>query len=499
MAAEGSPSYQMGGHTLTIPMALHATNRRRLAERLRALPDVAAGALVVLQGGEAFNRYCSDVDIAPFRQESFFHWLFGGLEPGFYGALDVKTGRSMMFVPRLPEEYAVWMGKIKPTEHYRQFYDVDDCFYVDEIAKILTSRNPEILLTLRGLNTDSGSTTKEAAFDGIGEFKVDNKLLHPEICELRVIKTDMELEVLRYTNRISSEAHKEVMRRVQPGMYEYQMESIFQQYAYSNGGMRHVSYTCICGTGNNASILHYGHAGAPNDKLIRDGDMCLNDMGGEYYCYTSDITCSFPANGKFSEDQKTIYNAVLKANRAVLAECRPGTLWSDMHKLAERSYLTSLREAGLLTGDIDAMMAVRLGAIFQPHGLGHLLGLDVHDVGGYPEGVERIEEPGLRSLRTTRDLLQGMVLTIEPGIYFIDHLLDQALANPDQAKFLVVDEIDRFRGFGGVRIEDDIAITADGVELLTCVPRTVEEIEALMAEQSSDPVPVTYVPENKPV
>lgn len=258
-----------------------------------------------------------------------------------------------------------------------------------------------------------------------------------------------------------------------------------------------MSYTCICGTGHNGSILHYGHAGAPNDKLIQDGDMCLLDMGGEYYCYTSDITCSYPANGVFTEDQKLIYNAVLKANRAVLASCKPGVSWSEMHQLAERVILQELSVMGVLQGSIEDMMAVRMGARFMPHGLGHLLGLDVHDVGGYPKGHERIEQPGLKSLRTVRKLEQGMVLTIEPGIYFIEHLIQETLKNPEQAKFLVLDQIQRFRGFGGVRIEDDIAITADGVELLTCVPRTVEEIEALMAEGRNDPLPVHYTPETK--
>lgn len=258
-----------------------------------------------------------------------------------------------------------------------------------------------------------------------------------------------------------------------------------------------MSYTCICGTGHNGSILHYGHAGAPNDKLIRDGDMCLLDMGGEYYCYTSDITCSYPANGKFTEEQKLIYNAVLKSNRAVLAACKPGTHWPDMHRLAERVILQELVVIGVLQGDVDEMMNVRMGANFMPHGLGHLLGLDVHDVHGYPQGTERIQQPGLRSLRTVRNLEERMVLTIEPGIYFIDHLLNQALKNPEQAKFLVQEGIDRFRGFGGVRIEDDIAITADGAELLTCVPRTVEEIEAIMAEGRNESLPVHYVPELK--
>ncbi|KAM4638294.1 xaa-Pro dipeptidase isoform 1-T1 [Amazona ochrocephala] len=478
------PSFWLGNETLKVPVALFALNRRRLCDRLRLNKDVEKSSIVLLQGGEETQRYCTDTGIV-FRQESYFHWTFGVTEAGCFGAVDVDTGRSMLFIPQLPESYAVWMGKIHPPEFFKKKYAVDEVHYVNEISSVLASKNPSVLLTLRGINTDSGNVTKEASFEGISQFNVNNKILHPEIAECRVIKTDMELEVLRYTNKISSEAHKEVMKAVKAGMKEYEMESLFQHYCYARGGMRHTSYTCICGSGENSSVLHYGHAGAPNDKTIEDGDLCLFDMGGEYYCYGSDITCTFPANGKFTPDQRAIYEAVLKSSRAVMKAVKPGVAWPDMHRLADRVHLEELTKIGILKGNVDDMVKVHLGAIFMPHGLGHLLGIDVHDVGGYPEGVERIDLPGLRSLRTARSLEQGMVLTIEPGIYFIDHLLDQALRDPAQSCYINNDVLQRFRGFGGVRIEDDIAVTASGMELLTCVPRTVEEIEAFMAEGQS--------------
>uniref|UniRef100_A0A8C9R7Y3 Xaa-Pro dipeptidase n=1 Tax=Scleropages formosus TaxID=113540 RepID=A0A8C9R7Y3_SCLFO len=466
--ADAAPYSQT--NTLRVSAALFAENRRRLCDALKAKADLLPRSVVLLQGGEQHQRYCTDTDVL-FRQESFFHWAFGVTEADCYGAIDVDTRRSILFVPKLPESYATWMGKIHPREHFKEKYGVDEVQYTSEVS----------VRACRGQNTDSGSICREASFEGISRFQVNNTLLHPVIVECRLIKTDMELEVLRYTNRISSEAHKEVMRNMQPGKMEYEMESLFQHYCYAHGGMRHTSYTCICGSGNNSSILHYGHAGAPNDKVITDGDMCLFDMGGEYYCYTSDITCSFPANGKFTEDQKVIYEAVLKSSRAVMAAIKPGVLWPDMHRLADRVHLEELVKIGILHGSVDDMLKVHLGAVFMPHGLGHLLGIDVHDVGGYPEGVERIREPGLQSLRMGRVVQERMVLTVEPGIYFIDHLLDQALASLAQRCFINNDILARFRGFGGVRIEDDIAVTADGIELLTCVPRTVEEIEEFMA------------------
>jgi len=452
-------------------------------DQLRETEGVPAdGAFVVLQGGEQETLYCSDREPV-FRQESYFHWTFGVTESDCFGAIDVTTGKSILYIPKLPASYGVWMGAIHPPEHFKAKYSVDEVAYVEDIDQSLKAKNAKLLLTLRGLNTDSKKITREAKFPNIANFQVNNVLLHPAIAELRVFKTDMELEVIRYTNRISSDAHKEIMRRIKPGDMEYQMESLFCHYCYTHGGMRHTSYTCICGSGANGAILHYGHAGEPNSKEIKDGDMCLFDMGAEYCCYTSDITCSFPVNGKFTPQQRLIYEAVLASSRAVMKALKPGVSWTDMHLLAERVALEAMKAGGLLVGDIDEMMKARLGAVFMPHGLGHFLGLDVHDVHGYPaDGPARSDQPGLRSLRTARVMAPRMVLTIEPGIYFGEYNLDTALADPELSRFMVADVINQYRGFGGVRIEDDIAITDDGMELMTQVPRTVEEIEKIMAK-----------------
>ncbi|KAG7203153.1 hypothetical protein KM043_010272 [Ampulex compressa] len=479
--------YARGDHTLKVPMSLFRDNRKRLIGRLRAKPEISAAAtFVVLQGGVEvpFN----DTDISwPFRQESFFQWSFGVEEPGCYGALDLDTGSSILFFPRLPAEYAIWEGKLHTLEDFKKRYAVEETYYTDEIASVLKKKRASLLLTLNGRNSDSGLEAQGAVFEGIEQFKVDKSILYPEICECRVIKSPEEIEVLRYVVKVSSEGHKTVMRTVRPGLAEFQAEAAFMHYVYAVGGCRHVSYTCICGSGHNASILHYGHAGAPNNRIIKDGDMCLFDMGGNYCGYAADITCSFPANGKFTEDQKFIYNAVLDSRNAVMNATKPGVTWTDMHLLANKTLLSSLKEGGLLIGNVDDMMKAGLNEIFQPHGLGHLMGLDVHDVGGYLEGhPERSKAPGLRKLRTARVLLAGMVLTIEPGCYFIDCLLDAALANPEQSRFIVPEKLKKFRGWGGVRIEDDVLVTETGVENLTVVPRTVEEIERWMAIGRSD-------------
>lgn len=172
-------------------------------------------------------------------------------------------------------------------------------------------------------------------------------------------------------------------------------------------------------------------------------------------------------------DQVAIYEAVLAANDAVQKAAKDGVFWTDMHILANRVLLEKLVQIGLVRGSIDDMMAAGINGVFQPHGLGHLIGLDVHDVGGYLDTCPpRPTAPGTTSLRFARRLLAGMYVTIEPGCYFIDHLLDEALADPVKSGFLVREVVQRFRGFGGVRIEDDVLVTKDGIENFTFVPRT---------------------------
>jgi len=268
---------------------------------------------------------------------------------------------------------------------------------------------------------------------------------------------------------------------VKDGLMEYQMEAVFRHETYFKGGCRNMSYTCICASGHNGATLHYGHAGAPNSKSLRDGEMVVFDMGAEYHCYCSDITRSFPVNGKFTQDQKVVYESVLAAQEAVMQAMKPGVLWPDMHRLANKVICVELKKHGLLQGDVEEMQKHHIGALFMPHGLGHFLGLDTHDVGGYPEGVQRIQEPGIKSLRSGRVLQEGMVITVEPGIYFIAAVIEPALVDPVKSQFLVVERIKQFANFGGVRIEDDVIVTATGMENMTTAPRTVAEIEAWMS------------------
>lgn len=468
----------MNHSTCQVPVKLFALNRERLSSSLKNNPRTPANSVVILEGGDSLSLYDTDVDYV-FRQEAYFMWCFGVMEPGCFGTINVNNNKSTLFVPRLPQEYEVWMGPLLSLEDIKKKYEVDEVYYVDQIKDVL--KKNDVLLTMKGINTDSNLEAKEAHFTGIEEFKRNTEVLFPTIAELRVIKTDLELDVIRYVVEVSSQAHRLVMRAAKPGVSEYHCEAVFLDHAYRVGGCRHVSYTCICGSGTNSAILHYGHAGAPNNRVIRDGDMCLFDMGANYFGYAADITCSFPANGKFTADQKMIYEAVLLANQNVIKNGKPGDSWVDMHLLAAKTLLEELKKGGLLKGDVNEMIAAGLFAIFQPHGLGHLMGLDVHDVGGYlPGHPQRPSQDGLNKLRTARVMQPGMVLTVEPGCYFIKPLLEKAKKDPKLSCFLVNEVIERFTNFGGVRIEDDVIVTKDGIENITNVPRTVEEIEKWM-------------------
>ncbi|KFM24391.1 Xaa-Pro dipeptidase [Auxenochlorella protothecoides] len=463
---------------------LHSVLRELFMHRFRSLSRVHVDdtGVVLLQGGTVKHMYSTDTEHL-FRQEPYFHYLFGVDEPGCYGAHDIRTCQAFLFVPRPSPDQEVWMGPVRNLTYYLQKYGVDEVHYVDEMATVLKQMAPPALHMLHGRDSDSGRGMPLAHFHGISDFQLERSGLFVALTEMRVFKLDMEVEIMRYCARVAASAHIRVLQAVRPGMYEYQLESLFLHDIYSEGGCRFSPYTPIFGSGPNSAVLHYGHSGAPHDRRIADGDLVLADAGAEYYRYGSDLTVTFPANGRFSPRQRVVYEAVLDARRAVLAAMRPEVCWTDLHLVAEERILAALTRAGLLVGDPAEQVAARLGALFMPHGLGHFLGKQTHDVGGYVAGRfrERPTQPGLDRLRTARILEPHMVLTVEPGCYFIPALLEPALEGGPLHRFLVPEEIRCYMGMGGVRLEDDVLVTNEGCEVLASLPRAVEEVEAVMA------------------
>uniref|UniRef100_A0A7S4V2M7 Xaa-Pro dipeptidase n=1 Tax=Alexandrium monilatum TaxID=311494 RepID=A0A7S4V2M7_9DINO len=480
---DGRSYFQMGADTLRVPFSMHQRHRERLLARLRPELGTEDGhCCVLLEGGGELPVYDTDT-VWDFKQESNFQWLFGVREPGCFGALDVASGEALLFVPRLPEEYEAWMGPRRTTDWFRETYEVDKVFFVDEMPQVLEKElQAEKLLVYHGKNRDSGLRLREPRFAGSKSFEfLRDGRLWDALAECRVLKDEDEIAILQFVNDVSSDAHVAVMRGLRPGVPEYAAEADFRHYAFLRGCAR-VGYHCICPSGSRCAVLHYGHAAFPNAEEVLPGEMKLHDMGAEYHCYTADITCTFPVDGRFTEPQRTVYEAVWEATLAVERSLRPGVSYREMHLLSERTLLDYMVQAGLFVGPVEEMLERHLMSHFMPHGLGHSLGLDVHDVGGYPPGEQRQDDPRVeQNLRCGRALLEGMVITVEPGFYFVDYLIERALSDPDKARFIVSERLEELRPVGGVRIEDDVLVTDKGCRVLTRVPRTVEEVEAVMA------------------
>eukprot|EP00457_Paulinella_chromatophora_P002072 gb/GEZN01002076.1/.p1 GENE.gb/GEZN01002076.1/~~gb/GEZN01002076.1/.p1 ORF type:complete len:740 (-),score=105.13 gb/GEZN01002076.1/:390-2609(-) len=442
-------------------------------------------AAIVIQGGDGkqFNLYDSDCDKCVFRQEAFFHYVFGLVLPDAIGVLDLMRNEALLFVPPQDEESQRWLGIRKPMAWYTQRYLVDYTFETSEISRKLKERGIGYLHTLNGTNSDSGlSTAIPVNFKGLGDFGNVQDHLYNYLSELRVIKTPMELELMRVATKISSMAHVYVMRHIQPNMNERHLEAMFKGFTSYYGGSRHLAYTAICASGPNGAILHYGWAGNPNEKRLKDGESVVLDMGAEYHGYCTDLTRSYPVNGRFTDKQRNVYAAVLDAQTQVMNAMKPGVQWADMHRLAENIILRHLQNMGILNGTLKQLEEANLASVFMPHGLGHFIGLLTHDVGGYPpEGPPRPSRPGVKWLRTQRELKAGMVITVEPGLYFNEPLLIAALKTPAQAKYIDTKMLDGYRGSGGVRIEDDVLITETGIENLSAeLPVQMEDIENLI-------------------
>ena len=289
-----------------VDFTMHAEHRQALMQKFEKLDkeDAKDCCAIILDGGDELSVYDTDTCHA-FRQESFFQYLFGVREPGCRGFIDLQRKESVLLVPQHSAEWELWCGKRTSLESFRSHYGVDEVHYIDETADILLGRDIKLLYRLCGVNSDSGLTTSTTSeFPGISKFRLNDTVLHQELVECRVIKTEKELDLMRYVNQLSSDAHIQVMKVIKPAMFEFHAESEFLHYCYSQGGARLHAYTCICGSGNNAATLHYGHAGAPNDKKLEPGEVFLNDMGCSLHGYASDITCTFPTSGVFSSDQR---------------------------------------------------------------------------------------------------------------------------------------------------------------------------------------------------
>jgi Xaa-Pro aminopeptidase len=436
---------------LSISKAEFSRRRRRLMGLMEE------GSIAILPA--ASRQWRSPGNAWPFRQDSDFHYLCGVNEPDAVLVLipGRRQGQSVLFCQERDPEQERWDGARPGPEELVQLSGVDDAFPVTDIDDILPGliegRQRIYYAMGRSDNFDRRimqwvnriRAMGPAGAVPPGEFSDLSHLLH----ELRLYKSAAEVRLLRHAAAISARAHGQAMRRCAPGLFEYQLEAELS-HAFAWEGARHSAYPAIVAGGANACTLHY----SSNDQRLRDGDLVLVDAGCEYEGYASDVTRTYPVGGCFSALQRALYDVVLAAQRAAIDAAQPGAHWNAPHDASVRVITEGLISLGLLRGRPATL--IRKGAYreFYMHRVGHWLGLDVHDVGDYRVGGQwRLLEP-------------GMVFTIEPGVYIA----------PDNTRVQA-----RWRGLG-VRVEDDVLLTADGPEVLSRgAPVDPEAIEACMA------------------
>ena len=434
-------------------LSLFSDRRKRLADK------IPGSALIVASHPEMIRNH--DVHHS-YRQDSNLYYLTGFEEPeSILLFRPGMTPESMMFVRKKNRERETWDGFRFGPEGVEQEFKIDKVYPIEEFEKIAIEslkgvdslyfrfyKNPEmdhkIRDILEGLSRSQGRT-------GYGLLPVldADELLG----ELRVIKSDGDLKNLRRACEISAEAHIEVMRATKPGINERELHGLFIYETAKRGSMRE-GYGGIFAGGNNATTLHYVF----NDQSLKSGDLLLVDAGAECNYFTGDITRTYPVNGKFSDDQAEVYEGVLKIQKQLIDHVRPGVLFQEFHDLGASLLTELMLELGLLSGRKEDIMKANEHKKYYPHGIGHYLGMDVHDAGLYFK--KGVKEP--------RPIEEGMVFTIEPGIY------------------IPADDLSAAKNYRsiGIRIEDNILVTAKGSENLTkAAPKEIADLEKIIGSK----------------
>lgn len=440
---------------------MNQTHRKNLLARFSDHKN----AVIYLEGGTVQYTYDTDREL-DFKQESNFLYLTGNDDPDYALFLDTETAAYTLVAPRRDAAYATWHGKVFTIEELQEEYQADAVIYKDEAAAFLNRRNPATVFCY--------NQAQATGWIAAG-FQVQIGYLKAALIECRLRKNPEELDLLRHASDIASEAHMAVLAAVESGANESELRALFL-YHCMIGGQRHEPYVGIHGGGTASAILHY----IKNDKTLHDGELYLIDAGAEYHGYVADITRTYPVNGVFTSQQRDLYNLVLSMQAASMEKVKAGAHTEDVHLASCYTLIDGMRQLGYIKGSTDALMEYNVFALFFPHGIGHFLGLDTHDVGGYPRGVERIDRPGLKYLRMRRTLEETMVITVEPGIYFVKAILEPAFADASLRPFLHTDRLTPLMNFGGIRIEDNLIVKKEGYENLTKVIKPASEIEAFM-------------------
>ena len=460
-------------------------SKNTYVERRARLRQLVGHGLIVLMGNnESPMNYPSNT--YKFRQDSSFLYFFGQHRDGLVGVIDADSGAETLLGDEIDIDDIVWYGEVTSVVQMAEECGVAHTALMAALTEMVAQAQKagrkvhflppyrhETMIRLHDLLGIHPSQQRDAA----------SQELIQAVIQLRLVKSAEEIEELERAAAIGYEMHTTAMRLCRPGVTEAYIGGVLDGIAASHGSM--VSFQSIVSM--HGEILH----GYPSARPLEAGRLLLCDAGAEtreHYC--SDHTRTTPISGTFTQRQKDIYNIVVDCHDLALTHARPGVRWWDVHYDVCRLMTNRLKDLGLMKGDTEAAVQAGAHALFLPHGLGHAMGMDVHDMEGlgqtfvgYDEETRPSTQFGTASLRFARRLEEGHVVTDEPGIYFIPALIDLWRKEGTNAEFLCFDEIEKYKDFGGIRIEDDVLITKDGCRFLgeKRIPYHVDEVEAFLA------------------
>jgi Xaa-Pro aminopeptidase len=455
-----------------------------IERRNRLRSQLQSGLILILGNPETAMNYPANT--YPFRQDSNFLYFFGLDHPDLAGVMDIDANRDYLFGNDVTLDDIIWMGPQPLLRDRAKEAGINDTAPFDKLAVFLRNaikagRHIHFLPPYRGEHT---LLIKQLL--GIHTAHVKDYIsegLIRGIVDLRSIKDSGEIAEIESALEVTWHMYITAMKMVMPGVTERDIAGTIEGISLAKSGM--VAFPIILSI--NGQTLHNHLHG---NTLVKDKILVIDAGTESFLHYASDITRSIPVGGVFNQRQKAIYEIVLSANTKSIAAIKPGIPYKDIHLLAARIITEGLRDLGIMKGDTDEAVAAGAHALFFPHGLGHMMGLDVHDMEGlgenyvgYDHTVTRSEQFGLAFLRLARKLQPGFVLTVEPGIYFIPELIDQWKKANKFMDFINYDKINEFMDIGGIRIEDDVVVTPAGHRVLgKPIPKRVEEIEKTMAK-----------------
>ena len=438
------------------------------------------GILLFLGNDESAMNYAGNT--YAFRQDSSFLYYFGIDLPNMVGLIDIDENKEILFGYEFTLEDIVWMGPQPKLAELASLVGIENYESIDKLEKSLKSKkNKQVkihfLPTYRG-----DQTLKLANLLGENPYKLKNKFskkLIEAVVAQRSIKAEEEVAEIEYAMEIAYQMHTTAMRMAKPGVIERDIAGSIGGIAASLGAG--LSFPAI--VSKNGQTLHNHYHG----NVLKEGDLLVCDAGAESLLhYASDITRTTPVGGKFTYKQREIYEIVLTAQKNAINMIKPGVKHVDVHLTAAKIIAAGLSQIGIMKGDLNAAVKAGAHALFFSHGLGHMMGLDVHDMEnlgesyvGYDEKTKRSDQFGLAYLRLAKELKPGFVFTCEPGIYFIPELIDQWKAKKKFKNFIDYEKVEEYRDFGGIRIEDNILVTQNGYKVLgRPIPKEVDDVEA---------------------